>query len=119
MLSVIAIAVQLWQVSAEDGNTWSIIFFKADCIVVHGHSSEVMVQHSDVVKGLSEPQLFNDRLAGRFWHFLATVIREGGLVAVWGGDFEVASFACFEGHPLGLQPSSELAELHHLASLFG
>ena len=78
-----------------------------------------MVQHSDVVKGLSEPQLFNDRLAGRFWHFLATVIREGCPVAVWGGDFEVASFAGFEGHPLGLQPSSELAVLHHLASLFG
>jgi hypothetical protein len=56
-----------------------------------------MIQRS--VKGLSEPRLFNDRLAGRFWHFLAAVIREGGPVAIWGGDFEVASFVCFEGHP--------------------
>lgn len=78
-----------------------------------------MMNSAQVQKGLSEPQLFNDRLAGRFWHFLTTVIREGAPVAVWGDDFEVASFACFEGHPLGLQPSSELAELHHLASLFG
>lgn len=72
-----------------------------------------------MVRGLSEPQLFNDRLAGRFWHFFTTVIREGASVAVWSDNFEVATFARFEGHPLGLQPSSELAELHHLASLFG
>lgn len=72
-----------------------------------------------MVQRLSEPRLFYDRLAGRFWYFLAAVIREGGLVAVWGGDLEVASIACVEGHPLGLQPSPELAELHHLASLFG
>lgn len=75
----------------------------------------MIAQRSDVVKGLSEPQLFNDRLAGRFWHFFTAVIREGASVAVWGDDFEVASFACFEGHPLGLQPSSELAELQPLA----
>jgi len=38
--------------------------------------------NSDLVRGLFESQLFNDRLAGRFWHFLAAVIREGGLVTV-------------------------------------
>ena len=78
-----------------------------------------MMKSAQVQKGLSEPQLFNDRLAGRFWYFFTAVIRKGAPVTVWGGDFEVASFACFEDHPLGLQPSSELAELHHLASLFG
>lgn len=74
---------------------------------------------AQIQKGLSEPKLFNDRLAGRFWYFFTAVIRKGAPVTVWGGDFEVASLACFEDHPLGLQPSSELAELHHLASLFG
>jgi len=79
----------------------------------------VIVQRSDGVKGLLELQLFNDRLAGRFWHFLATVIREDCPVAVWAVTLKWLPLPASEVTPLGLQPSSELAELHHLASLFG
>lgn len=79
----------------------------------------MIAQCSDVAKGLSEPQLLDDRFAGRFLHFLGSVVREDRRVAIRCGDLEVASFAGFEGHPLGLQPSPELAVLHHLISLLG
>ena len=61
----------------------------------------------------------DDCLAGGFGHFLAAVIREGGLVAVWGRNFEVAAFTGLEDHALSFQPSSEFAEFHHLASWLG
>jgi hypothetical protein len=73
VLSVIAIAIELRKIPAVDRQAWTRVFLKTDCIVVHGHSLEVIVQRADGVKGLSETQLFNDRPAGRFWHFLATV----------------------------------------------
>jgi hypothetical protein len=69
--------------------------------------------------GSFEPQLLDDFLASRLAHFFAAVVRKDRSVAVRGGDFEVATFGRFEGHPLGFQPSSELAVFHHLVSSFG